>query len=673
MEDFDNRKSFGYPDDVESTDDLLKKLREDEDYTLDEGAYIRARLFDMLIGDWDRHSDQWRWAEFETDNDGKKFVPIPRDRDQVFANFDGSFLNLLRSVIGAANQFGIYGKEIIDVRWFNEAGSKLDRALIKRSNREDWLREAKFLQDKITQETIDKAFEDLPNEVQDSTMLEIKENLRLRKDNLINIANAYYDEFLKFQMLTGTDKDDWFVIEQLPKGITKISAFRKKEGEKGDLLFERIFDKGKTEEIWLYGLDDDDFFEVIGKPEKPIRVRIIGGQDTDSFSVEKGNNLFVYDNRAEDREIEKRGSAKFRFTKFYEANLYDYKKVRSSSGGISAYVGYNEDFGTVIQAKYKKDKNIFITNPYSRRTSIEANYHFLTQGIDVRLEKGYASIFSDFNLVADGRYTSRNYTENFFGFGNETFNVDDSRGFDFNRVNLSRYQGGLGVERESQYGSFFQVTYDIASVEIIKNGDNFINSAIPQAIEARNYFGIVNAKYKYKNFDDIHFPTKGLSFEVDGGTIDNFENKNLTFYTNAGFIFYNSLLSNNRLVLKTVGNYYQTLGDKPELYQRARLGANNGLRGYRNERFTGDSSLLGSAELAYSLKPIKTFFFPLGLHFFGGFDVGRVFQENEDSQKWHNCYGGGILLTWTDALIANLNIFNSAEDTRSSFGLRFSY
>src|SRR5690606_30175569 len=53
-----NGELFGYPDDVESTDDVLAKLREDEKYKLDEKAYIRARVFDMLVGDWDRHNDQ---------------------------------------------------------------------------------------------------------------------------------------------------------------------------------------------------------------------------------------------------------------------------------------------------------------------------------------------------------------------------------------------------------------------------------------------------------------------------------------------------------------------------------------------------------------------------------------------------------------------------------------
>jgi hypothetical protein len=54
-----------------------------EKYIVDENEYIKARLFDMLIGDWDRHYDQWRWAEYK-----KKAIviykPIPRDRDRFF-------------------------------------------------------------------------------------------------------------------------------------------------------------------------------------------------------------------------------------------------------------------------------------------------------------------------------------------------------------------------------------------------------------------------------------------------------------------------------------------------------------------------------------------------------------------------------------------------------------
>jgi hypothetical protein len=55
--------------DILSTDDVLKNLNKSYKYSIDKESYIRARIFDMLIGDWDRHSDQWKWAEYE---DGKK-------------------------------------------------------------------------------------------------------------------------------------------------------------------------------------------------------------------------------------------------------------------------------------------------------------------------------------------------------------------------------------------------------------------------------------------------------------------------------------------------------------------------------------------------------------------------------------------------------------------------
>ena len=87
-----DKASFGFSNDVISTDDMLKKLHKNEDHILDETAYIRARLFDMLIGDWDRHEDQWRWATFK--EKGKTiYRPIPRDRDQAFSIMaDGSLL-----------------------------------------------------------------------------------------------------------------------------------------------------------------------------------------------------------------------------------------------------------------------------------------------------------------------------------------------------------------------------------------------------------------------------------------------------------------------------------------------------------------------------------------------------------------------------------------------------
>ena len=84
-------ESFGKTRKIESTYDLIQKLRKDEKYTLDHDTYVKARLFDMLIGDWDRHVDQWRWAEFDGEDGEKVYRAIPRDRDQAYSYMGGWF------------------------------------------------------------------------------------------------------------------------------------------------------------------------------------------------------------------------------------------------------------------------------------------------------------------------------------------------------------------------------------------------------------------------------------------------------------------------------------------------------------------------------------------------------------------------------------------------------
>ncbi|PKA84371.1 hypothetical protein ATE92_2559 [Ulvibacter sp. MAR_2010_11] len=669
-EEFKNLRNFGYPDDIESTDDMLLALRKDEDFIMDEEAYIRARVFDMLIGDWDRHSDQWRWAAFENDNGKKVFVPIPRDRDQVFANFDGSFLNIMKNIVGAVNQFGVYGEDIYDVKWFNKAGMKLDRALIKRSDKTVWLEQALFLQRAIDQNILDEAFAMLPREVQDTTITEIKSHFLKRKDNLVDIVERYYNSLMEFQMLTGTDKDDFFEIIRLPEGKTQIKAFRIKDGEKADVLFDRIFDGKLTKEIWLYGLDDKDFFEVSGEPDKAILIRIIGGQDKDTYTITEGKRIKVYDRRSKNNDITERGGAHFRFTNFYEANLYDYQKTKTKGGSFLFKTGYNPDVGTGLSVGYTKTVNRFIENPYGTKTEVLLNYTFLSQGLDLRFSKAYAAVILDYNLVGTGRYTSKNYTQNFFGFGNETINKEDSRTLDYNKVNMEMYNGGIGVERTSDYGSFFQLKFDVETIEIVRNGANLISEIQPSVFGERSYFGIPNATYRYKNYDDTNFPTKGMLFSTTVGAIDTFNSSSLTGFAKATLRFYNSVLFNNRLILKTEANTMLTTGDQPGFYHSPQLGAETGLRGYRNERFTGKHSLAGSADLIYNFRKLKTFIFPLEVSVFGGYDLGRVWIENDTSEIWHNSYGGGFIIQWTQMLQGNFSTFKSEEDTRIAFGLQ---
>ncbi len=82
---------FGKGEDIEGTPDVLERMREDNDEAVDQPFALRNRLFDMIIGDWDRHEDQWRWVEFDKEPSGHLWRSIPRDRDQAFFINEGVF------------------------------------------------------------------------------------------------------------------------------------------------------------------------------------------------------------------------------------------------------------------------------------------------------------------------------------------------------------------------------------------------------------------------------------------------------------------------------------------------------------------------------------------------------------------------------------------------------
>ncbi|MFB3132584.1 MAG: hypothetical protein ACE10K_08700, partial [Rhodothermales bacterium] len=82
-QDMSDAPSFGHSSDVIGWAEMYRNVTRDNDDRIDDRALARVRLFDMWLGDWDRHKDQWRWATFD-DPDGKLYRPIPRDRDKAF-------------------------------------------------------------------------------------------------------------------------------------------------------------------------------------------------------------------------------------------------------------------------------------------------------------------------------------------------------------------------------------------------------------------------------------------------------------------------------------------------------------------------------------------------------------------------------------------------------------
>ena len=90
-----------------------------------ERALLKARLLDLMIGDWDRHRDQWRWAKLPGH---PIWQPISDDRDQAFCRYQGVLLALARNRQPIFQNYGPRYKGIANGLTFN--GREQDRFLL---------------------------------------------------------------------------------------------------------------------------------------------------------------------------------------------------------------------------------------------------------------------------------------------------------------------------------------------------------------------------------------------------------------------------------------------------------------------------------------------------------------------------------------------------------------
>ena len=669
-----NLKSFGQSDDIISTADLLEKLSKDEKYAVDEKEYIKARLFDMLIGDWDRHYDQWRWAEYKV-KDKVIYKPIPRDRDQAFTKYDGALLSLLMTK-SELKHMQTFKDKIKKLRWLNREPFPLDIAFLKTANKEDWIEQAKYIQSQLSDAEIDAAFKNLPIEVQDVAIEEIKRKLKLRKNDLQKYATMYYKELQKTVVIVGTNKDDKFVVDHNKKDNVTVAVYRiKKEGD--ELLYSKNYAAASTKNIWIYGLDDKDKFEVTGKSKSSTKIKLVGGIDKDEYKITNSDNLKIYDYKSKENIYNLDEKTKTVLTDDYGINQYDYTKPKFSYFSKFPVFGYNPDDGLKVVLLTKYLVNNFKQNPYTQKHTLNASYYFATNGFDLVYNGHIPKLFDKWDFNLEGRFTSPNFSINYFGAGNETTNDDSNLGLDYNRVKIRILKVAPSVMKFGRYGSEinFQTSFERIKVEETEN--RFINlpAVVDQKVFDGQNFAGVKLRYSFENYDIASLPTMGLGFSVASSWTANLQDTKRNFPTIESHLNINHRIdSNGKLVLATILKAKALLNDNYEFYQGATLGGDFDLRGFRNERFLGRSSFYQSTDLRWNLGKIKRSIIPMSYGLLGGFDYGRVWKTGEISNQWHKSYGGGLWLNGLNVVTARLTYFVSQEDKpRIAFGLGFGF
>ncbi|WP_299182750.1 metallophosphoesterase, partial [uncultured Chryseobacterium sp.] len=654
--------------DIISTDDLLKNLTKSYKYSVDQESYIRARIFDMLIGDWDRHSDQWKWAEYEK-GDKVIYKPIPRDRDQAFSKYDGMAFKVIMN-IPAIRHMKTFKDDIKNVKWLNMEPYPLDLIFLKGAEQEDWILQAKYIQEHLTDKDIDEAFNNLPKEVKDETIADIQAKLKARKAKLQDYATQYFDVLQEKVPLAGTVNPDKFVIIKNGNSVEVRQYKLDKNKENAELVFEKTYDDTKTKELWIYGLEDDDIYEVSGDGKPKMNIRLIGGYNHDTYNIVNGSKVKIYD-FASQKNTYNADSATKNISDDYDINTYNYKHPKYNFMAGYPDADFNPDDGVILGALVNYTVNNFIRDPYTQKHSLKANLYTATGGFNLVYKGIFKKAISgwDFNLNAS--YTTPRFAQNFFGLSNESEYDKKNTEREYNRARISRFNLSPSISKKSWMNLKHQFQLSFEHNKVQRKGDRFIDispDVNPEVFNGQE-FGGANYSFSFKNLDNNAFPTLGMELILNADWKTNLSDFNRNFLTLSGTLTIDHRIDKRgNLVFANSSNVKWINNNNFEFYQAASIGGNNGMRAFRNDRFSGRSYFTNNSEIRLDFGRIRNNIVPANMGVLLGYDIGRVWNDQEHSDKWYQSVGAGFWMSIVEMFSARLNYFYGSDGGRISGG-----
>jgi hypothetical protein len=660
---------FGYSRNIISTRNMYANLREDMANTVDQRMFLKARLFDMLIGDWDRHEDQWRWAEFRT-SDGLLYKPIPRDRDQVFSKYDGIFPYLVRKV--AVKNFHNFTEGYEDVLSLGVSAQNLDRTLLTKLSMMDWIEIADSIKLTLTDSVIIQAVKDLPPEIFAISGEDLIKKLKSRRDEIHQAAIEYYRYLARVVDVVGSSRPEFFLVERLNNRETRVIVYKmNSDRTPGQKVYDRIFRRSETKEIRVYAMNGRDSIMVTGKVDTGIKVRVVGGLGYDVIidsSEVKGRrkNTIVYDTEKENNTVVKGPETKSKLTSTYWVNNYNPQDFRYTKLSPRFSAEFNVDDGLFLGGGLSLKRQGFRKDPYQSVTKLVGNYAFRTGSFNVKYSGAYYSLLGrNWDLVINSRFYGPKYVLNYFGQGNESQRVPSKQDIDFYRVRLERFEFTPYVQhRLSSYfsmgiGPHFETNKVQTGANKFVSSDFFAEDPDLQRAHfiGSKFFALIDVRDNDRN------PTRGSKwrnevnyfYELGGPTQFTNLNTDLAFYYSpnqpATFTIAMRIGAG-----KNIGSY--------KFYQANFLGGSSNLRGYRRTRFAGRSMAYTNLEGRLRFYKFRTPAFTGTWNLMAFADVGRVWYDGEESRKWHLGYGPGIGVNVYDLFLLSFYYGLSGEENR---------
>ena len=689
--DEDDEIVFLDADKIKSTLDLFERLEKNEDEYVNSKEYLKARLVDLFLGDWDRHADQWKWARY---NDGEKkvWLPIPRDRDQAFAKFDGLLPSIAEYLVPAFNTFSNSFGNIEDLTW---NGRFVDQHFLIQVTKNEWDSVTTFVKRKLTDKLIISAANEFPPEVHTISVNEIVEKLKSRRDKLEEISEDYYNFINTVVDIYGSKDNDFVQIDRIDNDRTSLKLFKdtkKKPNLTDSPYFQKIFDNNLTKEIRLYLIDGDDVVKLEGSVDDGILVRIIGGEGKDEIiDNSKVDGYFLSVTPIPDAEEKTKiydSGKKTRIT-FGSGTTYDNDKVilptnleekyrplqrdRSSETFFFPIINFSSDDGFVIGGGTYINQYGFRSIPYKNKYFVTAQYATEPQNGAIVFESTFNSLIKNVSVNFDVGANGLLFTK-YYGYGNET-------GFSekLEAENYYRLEQTLVSVNPSFELSLYRNTNLRLGLEYFYSDSKLGNESLLEAFPEGNY-GLgkfssskTNIILTHDSRDNIAFAQSGFYLEgsiyYSPKLLDNREDFGGTTLDLRTYLT-SSFVTKTTFAFRVLG---QKVWGKYPFLSAAFLGGSDNLLGFRRERFSGDASLYGTMQMRMQLTKIKLLIDgDFGLHGFA--ETGRVFTATDNSNIWHPSFGGGLWISYLDRSFNIVTTLAKSEETLLIyFGFGFNF
>lgn len=612
--------------DLQETVELWETMEKDPREQVDAAALVHARLFDLVIGDYDRHKDQW---DFGKDRTTGRWVPVPKDRDLAFVNFDGVVLALARPGAPRLVKFEDEFPSIFGLTW---QARFVDRRLLAGLSWAEWDAAARALQSELTDAVIDDAVRRMPPPMYAIDGAVLARKLKARREALRPAARRFYEQLAAEVELHATDRADTVEAVRQPDGSLDLVA----SGAEGP-YFRRHFDPKETDEVRVYLKGGDDRAVTHGAGDSDIKLRVVGGAGNDVLDDSDGGHSRFYDDAGENRIV--RGPDTRVSDRPYEHPVDRAENPLRDWGGSTGVLPWGRiggGLGAVVGLELRHTSYGFRKHPYASRHSLQVGYSTTLR--DFGAEYAYEALRTDNRArFAVEAKISKLELIRFHGFGNETTITDDD---DFYEVKQRQYSFAPSYRLELD-------PIDVHVGPVVKFATTDLDDRPTLLGLERPYgsgdFGQLGARVRvsFDRRDVPKAPTRGGIVLAEANVYPAVWSVNETFGDvrgEAATYLTAPVPLRPTLALRVGGQ--KVLGDAP-FHESAFLGGPDSVRGLRRQRYAGDAAVFGNAELRLALLDRgDTFLSRLGV--FGLVDGGRVFLDGEESDRWHTAVGGGL-------------------------------